>query len=529
MKLIGTIILITILSSFCNLLAEPYHSLPSQCDGFPQLPLVTPENICVGLVVQKTKNIPLKKPRSLIEINSNQLLVIDAGSWMPNQGSLLLIDYSDGTPHVKALLKKLNLPHKILYGPNNQIYFSEADKISRFSWKNNSIQKMEIAIDDLPFTPTYLHPLKNFTFDLNGDLLVNIGSSSDRCENKQTSCSNGEEASIRRYSYHKDTNQYSNDFSIIASGLRNSMALAVHSSGTIVQAENSIDLPDADEPYEELNVIEKDKFYGWPECYNANVNLSGKNCTDPNYQSPWTLLPPHVAPLDMIYYQGNKIPALKNKLIMSWHGFRIAGNRLVAYELDSQGRPILQEQAFFRRAPVDANSAYTEHLFAPKGGFNKNSNATQQVAQHQEIISEWHSIEGMRPEGSPVGLTQSIDGSLWIVDDRNAAILRLSSGKSFQKVQTETSQTKSNKPEVKIPKEVSGIFIQHCSQCHAELNTHPEKLLNSSHWLKREKDKFIVEFKLFTDTLRPMPPTKSLSDSEKNILKNWLAFLHEKN
>jgi glucose/arabinose dehydrogenase len=521
MKTIWIIFLIAILSKVCAVLAEPYHSLPTQCDGFPQLPLATPENICVGLVVQKSPDLPIKKPRSLIEIDSNQLLVIDAGSWMPHQGSLLLIDYSGNIPKVKMLLGKLNLPHKILYGHDNKIYFSEADKVSRFSWKNNAIQQLEIVIDDLPFTPTYLHPLKNFTFDLNGDLLVNIGSSSDRCENKLASCSNGEEASIRRYSYHEENNQYSKDFSIVASGLRNSMALAVHSSGTIVQAENSIDLPDADEPYEELNIIEQGKFYGWPECYNTNINLDGKSCTANHYQAPWTLLPPHVAPLDMIYYQGNKNPALKNKLIMSWHGFRIAGNRLVAYELDSQGRPVLQEKAVFRRAPVDANSEYTEHLFAPKGGFNRRSNTTQQVAQHQEIISEWHPIEGLRPEGSPVGLTQSNDGSVWIVDDRNSAILRLSTGTAYTKTGMQTKQISATK----IPAEVMLILRKNCSQCHAEILENPNSLLNQENWLNKESGQYLIETKLFFDKARPMPPVGELTLTEKKQLQNWLHQL----
>ena len=114
MKTIGTFFLIAILANVCIVSAEPYHSLPTQCDGFPQLPLVTPKNICVGLVVQKSPDLPIKKPRSLIEIDSNQLLVIDAGSSMPSQGSLLLIDYSSSVPKVKILLSKLNLPHKIL-------------------------------------------------------------------------------------------------------------------------------------------------------------------------------------------------------------------------------------------------------------------------------------------------------------------------------------------------------------------------------------------------------------------------------
>ncbi|MBK8188598.1 MAG: PQQ-dependent sugar dehydrogenase [Cellvibrio sp.] len=521
MKRIGVFFLITILSGFCKLVAEPYHSLTSQCDGFPQLPLITLNNICVGLVVQKSQNIPLKKPRSLIEIDKGQLLVIDAGSWMPNQGSLLLIDYSGKTPIVRSLLNTLNLPHKILYGHNNYIYFSEADKISRFYWKNNAIQNLEIVIDHLPFSPTYLHPLKNFTFDLNGDLLVNIGSSSDKCENKQASCGNGEEASIRRYSFHKDTNQYSQDYSILAYGLRNSMALAVHSSGTIVQAENSIDLPDAEEPYEEFNIIQEGKFYGWPKCYNANIDLDGKTCTANHYQAPWTLLPPHVAPLDMLYYQGNKIPALKNKLIMSWHGFRIAGNRLVAYELDSKGRPVLQEKAIFRRAPVDANSEYTEHLFAPRGGLQLDSPASQQVAQHQEIISEWHPIENLRPEGSPVGLTQSKDGSLWILDDRNAAILRLSTGTSY----TKTKIHNNSSTIIEIPTGILSILKNNCSQCHTEIATNPQTLFNQENWLAKDNGRYLIESKVFFEKSRPMPPSGQLSNHELHELQSWLHTL----
>jgi glucose/arabinose dehydrogenase len=532
MKKFGFATFLTFLSCFGSLCADPYLSLPDQCDGFPQVALVTPDNLCVGLVIQKSSNVSLKKPRSLIELGANQLLVIDAGSWVPRQGALLLVDYSNQSQRITSLLNNLNLPHKILHGPNNYIYFSEADKISRFIWQNNAIQKMETVVDNLPFDASYLHPLKNFTFDRNGDLLVNIGSSSDRCENSQPGCRNGEEASIRRYPFDQINNQYSKHFSIVASGLRNSMGLVVHSSETILQAENSIDLPDADEPYEELNVIEQSKFYGWPECINANATITGKTatitgktCSSPHYQSPWTLLPPHVAPLDLLYYQGDKIPLLKNKLIMSWHGFRIAGNRLVAYELDDHGRPLLQEKAIFRRAPLNEIDPYTEHVFAPKGGLNNNKNPKQKVAQHQEIISEWHAIQNIRPEGSPVGLTQSSDGSVWIVDDRNAAILRLSNGSAFQKNNLKIEPQIGSIAGPAVPPEVTILLKQRCSQCHSELSQHPDALLNANRWLKKENGRWLLEHKIFFDQTRPMPPNGDLTSSERDLLQNWLNHL----
>jgi len=522
------LIIVSVLLMFSSqVFAGSYIPGAEKCDGFAQLPVVTQDGTCVGLVATRSPKNPFKMPRTLVQTPDDKLLIVDMGAWAPRKGQLLLLDYRSPDASAKILLSQLNLPHKILQGHDGKIYLGEANRILRFSWKNGAVADLETVIDNLPVDVDYLHPLKNFTFDEQSNLLVNIGSSSDRCDKKAplTDCINGKEASIRRYNIDKKTNSYSTDFTVIARGLRNSMGLVVHSSGTILQAENSMDFSDADEPYEELNVIESNKFYGWPLCFNRNMNLDGSSCKKADYQQPWTLLPPHVAPLDMLYYSHTKLPALQNKLLMSWHGYRIAGNRLVSYAIDKQGRPELQQSAVFWRAPVTSGGAYTQHAFSPKGGLGAvpHTISDKKVAQHSEIISQWNEIPGLRPEGAPVGLTQAQDGSIFIVDDRNAAILRLSAGKSYQMNKAPERQVtaKSLVP----PAAVSVILQKRCAQCHSELLQESNSLLTMNNWLNKQNGKTQMEVKIFEDKNRPMPPDKSLTTEEKKILMDWFVSI----
>ncbi len=64
---------------------------------------------------------------------------------------------------------------------------------------------LQISDDNLPCHAEYLHRLNCFIFDLQGNLLVNIGSSSDRCEKKVSlaGCKVCIEGAIRRYRYNK--------------------------------------------------------------------------------------------------------------------------------------------------------------------------------------------------------------------------------------------------------------------------------------------------------------------------------------
>jgi hypothetical protein len=130
-------------------------------------------------------------------------------------------------------------------------------------------------------------------------------------------------------------------------------------------------------------------------------------------------MPPHVAPLHADYYQGEMFPSLHGKLLMTWHGHQPSGHRLVSYSVDSRGRPKLAPAANVNSFSFDRKGACPEAKpFQPDGG-------TTAVAPYEELIFRWDAVKGLRPKGAPVGFSVADDGSIWIVEDKNKAIVRL--------------------------------------------------------------------------------------------------------
>jgi glucose/arabinose dehydrogenase len=190
-----------------------------------------------------------------------------------------------------------------------------------------------------------------------------------------------------------------------------------HTSGTILQGENSYDFaPTADRPYDEINVLKQGAFYGWPYCYDLDqptpawAGTGAMDCRSPAHARPILLLPPHAAPLGAVYYDGAMFPGLRGKLLMSWHGYRPTGSRIVAFDVDASGIPV-----------VTPHARYPE--YGPSGVLTKAY--TGPAAEPLVLTPGWDLKSGSRPAGAPVALTIARDGSIWVADDRNSAILRI--------------------------------------------------------------------------------------------------------
>lgn len=492
-----------------------YQTLNSHCDGLPQLPIETTSGTCLGLLAGPDTG--FVKPRKALQVpGKTQLLVTDMGGWSDNRGVLWLLDFDTeagfGGPFAaRQLATGLSLPHDIKRGPDGRFYIGEADRIQRFVLKNSSMAEVETVVDHLPFIPdAYQHPLTSFVFLENGDLLVNVGSKTDACGDSKGPCEEVSSVGLRRYAYRAEHNDWDSQYELYASGLRNSMALAVHSSGTILQAENSSDLPSAAEPYEEINVIQKGGFYGWPYCLNRAFDQQKiqAGCDQPNYRAPYSLMPPHTAPLDMLYYDGEALPALKNTLVVSWHGYRVMGHRLVSYEVDESGRPVLTKTVRYSQDPLPPGTDFTRHSMQPAGG-------SEADAQHREVIPRWHEVPGLRPEGAPVGLLQLEDGTLVIVDDKNKALLRLAPGEAY--LNEAQSGAATPVEGFRFRGEARTILENRCSQCHTELTSDPGRLLNPRQWLELTDDVTVLENRV-TRHPRRMPPGEPLSTEELDAI-----------
>lgn len=509
-----------------NVFATNYVTDGIDCDGYERVLVGTINGTCLGLVAQASQGYTFVKPRKIIQIpNTKKFLITDMGGWKPNRGTLWLLDTHSPQPVLTPFLEHLNLPHGLALDKSGHFYVGEKHQIIRFKIDSNGdIENLHPVVTKLPAWRGHRHPLTEFILDHQNNLIVNTAAPSDQCkkndsiyktctEFRQNKTSN---ASLRKYIYDKENDSWKEKYIVLATGLRNSMALAQHKSGTILQAENNMDFEGIDTPFEEINVIEKKKFYGWPYCYDKKTvnpfwrTAARKYCLKSNkYQSPWIVIAPHSAPLDMLYYNGNMFPDLTGKLLLSWHGYRDTGQRIVSYSVDRRGRPIRTRKATY--SLYRDNGATTIKRRFPK---------SQNSSWANEIIHAWNPITGYRPKGRPVGMTVAEDGSIWILDDTNKAVLRLSKGKNYTK--TFNRNIKSRGISI-TDKATANLFKQQCSACHTKLITNNNEVSLPLNWLEKvDGDKYLIETRLFDSTLPQMPPGKTLAESELAIFKDWL-------
>ena len=410
---------------------QPYIAQSSSCNGFPRVAVDMAPGYCMGLVasppVEGFHRRAIRTPRMLLQLADDKVwLISDLGGWTDKRGKIWLMTVENSTRvRLREVLGGLTLPHTLSYGPDGGVYVAEMNRIFRLDVKAGTATTV---IDGLPGNHLHIgrHPLSHFTFDASGDMLVNVGADTDQCADSKgaplgTSCpeAGGTDARavIRRYAY-LGGGHWNQTPSILARGLRNSLVLLRHASGTLIQGENSYDFaPMGSRPYDEVNVIRQDAHYGWPYCYDTDQptpawsTANAMDCRSAVHEKPVSLLPPHSAPLGAVYYSGPMFPALNGKLVMSWHGYRPTGSRIVAFDVDAAGIPINVPHARYPEYQ-DGKTMLTAYRSGP-------------AAEPLVLTPGWDLKPGARPAGAPVGLTIAKDGAIWVADDRNAAILRI--------------------------------------------------------------------------------------------------------
>lgn len=404
--------------------AQGTYATQGDCGGRPMTGVRMAPGYCLGLVWQGSGADGPRMPRGLLALSGGDWLVTDLGNWYPGNGAIWRLSFGpDGAPRWRRLAQGLSMPHTAARGPDGRLYVSEMNRILTLDPDAaDPAATVRTVIGDLPDNRLHAnrHPLSSFVFDGNGDLLVNVGAPSDRCvdargrarTNASGACiDSAATAQVRRHAY-LGNGRWAEDSTVFASGLRNSIALVRHPSGTILQGENSVDLTTSDHPYDEINVLRQGGHYGWPYCVDLATPLPGWSTAQARCgqrERPAALLPPHAAPLDLIYYEGAMFPELRGRLLMSWHGYRRAGGRIVAAETDAQGRPL-----------TDVGGRYAIY---PRGSLTYPAGAPS--IRGKVLTPGWDTVAGRQPRGAPVVLAVAADGSIWVTDDRNRAILRI--------------------------------------------------------------------------------------------------------
>ena len=405
--LVTLFFLIVFLSKFSLSWSKEFNEILSKnlCDGIPSVPVETMKGFCLGLVMND-----FEFPRGILPLDNGEILVVDMGSWQPQKGSLWKVLKQDGFYKKVFLLGGLDRPHAILKSPDGLIYVASADRLSVLKINTNGATLVDVIGGESglePFPSLGLHPLKQMAFDKDANLYINIGSASNNCEqtNKKIEINIGECEETKGYNQRGIIRKYKKmidggfnpDWEIYASGLRNSMGMAFEpESQSLWQVENSRDKiskynPNLDDelfPHDELNLIIKGKNYGWPYCYDMGLpspEYLNHNCSE--FENPALLLPAHSAPLGMAFHNGRNLPEFMQKgLFVTLNGYKSTGNRIIYIPFNKDGQII-------------------------KNFFN--------------VVYNWDKSNGL-PKGAPVDIRVSNDGSLYISDDRNGNLLRLS-------------------------------------------------------------------------------------------------------
>ncbi len=426
---------------------------------YPRLRIGMRAGYCAGLAASRDDG--LQFPRSIVQVPDRDLFVVaDMGGWAPSKGRLLMFDPAQPAGRrIKVLLEKVDYPFGLVIGLDRKVYASttETDLPLRSARAEPEGQRR----DHRPGPAVAQHhaagrqqgrgkrpPDEGLRLRQDRPALCQCRRA-DRClrhqrrEQQAVRRGRGRLAACRDLGLHAAARRHLSGVEArrsqsAARDLRAGLAQlhgardpsAVSDAGfAFLQGENARDLEDPLKPNEEINALEKGRHYGWPYCYDLStaspefkplLQAGGPYkdfCNNSAaYRAPYSLLPPHGAPLGMLYYQGSRFPELNGKLIVGLHGYRPTGSRVIFYDVDAKGFPVISPRAGALQRELRGRAV---------AAVPDRSRGEAPAAAFTELIGEWHRVNGVRPQGAPVAHDGRLDGAIWLVEDKNATIIRI--------------------------------------------------------------------------------------------------------
>lgn len=312
---------------------------------------------------------------------------------------------------------------------NDQLFVSTTTEVYHYDLKNKNglvDQKPQLVVSDLP--SQFSHTARSLTINAKGELFVNVGAPSNACQKSQrTPGSPGQQpcSQLERHAgvWKFDAGQLHQKFSPnqrYASGTRNLVALAWHHKvNELYAVQHGRDQLDslfsqiytakenANLPAEEFILIKKGFVGGWPYTYwdqNKKARIiapeyggDGKKTVDKDkYPRPLLAFPAHLAPNDLLFYQGDLFPQqYKNGAFVAFHG---SWNR----------SPFEQKGYFVAFVPFDGSSPKGDYDAFAEGFTGKTQVRSSGEAAHR-----------------PMGLAQSTEGALFIADSVKGYIWKI--------------------------------------------------------------------------------------------------------
>lgn len=363
---------------------EDKNIINSKKNAENNLGLSLPEGFKISIFAEN-----LKSPRVIIWDKNETMLTS-----ITSEGKIIALPdkNKDGKSDEKIeILSGLNQPHGIAFRCENEkckLYTAEQDKISIYDYDANTIKAENgKKIIDLPKKGG--HYTRTIIFGPDNLLYISIGSSCNVCL---------EEDSRRAKIF--TANPDGSDLKVFSSGLRNAVFMAINPiTNKIFATEMGRDHLGDNTPPDEVNIIEKEKNYGWPICYGKNVhdNEFDKNtyirnpCMEP-FETPSHIdIPAHSAPLGLAFKADN-----------SW-GEEYNGSLFIAYHGSwNRTSPAGYKIVRFKKANENGDVSKTS----------------------EDFITGWLKADG-KSSGRPADIKIANNGAVYISDDKAGIIYKV--------------------------------------------------------------------------------------------------------
>src|SRR5690348_6008890 len=281
-------------------------------------------------------------------------------------------------------------------GPNPQwVYIGNTDSVVRFPYKNGDMKASgrEQKIADLPGGGHLRgggHWTRDIVFSPDGKkMFVSVGSHS-----------NVDDTDNNPVEFHRaDVLEFNPDGSglrVYAWGIRNCVGEAIHpKTGELWCSVNERDEIGDNLPPDYITHVQEGGFYGWPWYYIGGHQDPRHKGKHPELKDkvivPDVLVQPHIASLEMVFYEGKQFPAkYQGDIFASEHG---SWNRKLRSGYEVVRVPLHQ----------------TGHA----------------SGEYEDFLTGFVTPEG-DVWGRPVGVAVAPDGSLLVSDDGSESIWRVS-------------------------------------------------------------------------------------------------------
>lgn len=262
---------------------------------------------------------------------------------------------------------------------------------------------------------------------------------------------------------------------IWASGFRNPQGLIVGAKGLIYSSDHG---PNNDD---EVNLIQKDKNYGWPDVHGfCDTPEEKKFCEKTTIQAPLKAWTPTIAVAGLDYYNHSQIPTWQNSLLLA----NLKGRALRVLKLDNSGKEIKAEHIYFQKQL----GRIRDVCVAPNGDIYLSTSNHDWHVRDQFFMYEKDSLP--RPQDDRIIRISLAKKPLLaqIQQLKNRKILQ--EDKTAAEMPTEDYQVKASQGQLSLGE---SIYQKHCAACHRADGSGSEAVptLAKTDWVTGDKIRLI--------------------------------------